>query len=207
MNIKNNYVIIKAKYIYSRREVSMERCDWANGSKIYIDYHDKEWGVAVHDDKVHFEFLLLESMQAGLSWITILKKRENFKLAFDNYDYKKISKYDEEKIEELLNNEGIIRYRKKIEATINNANKFIKIQDEFESFDKYIWSFTENKRIINHYEDTKEVPAKSKLSDEISKDLKRRKFKFLGSVTIYSYLQAVGIIDDHIDSCFRKGYI
>lgn len=182
----------------------MKRCDWAEGSKLYMGYHDKEWGVPVHDDNIHFEFLVLESMQAGLSWITILKKRENFRLAFDNFDYKKIAEYNEEKIEELLNNEGIIRYRRKIEAAINNANKFIEIQNEFGSFDNYIWNSTDNKIIINHYENIKEVPAKTVLSDLISKDLKKRGFKFLGSVTIYSYLQAVGIIDDHIDSCFRK---
>lgn len=182
----------------------MNRCDWCEGNELYIKYHDEEWGVPFHDDRKHFEFLVLESMQAGLSWITILKKRENFRLAFDNFGYEKVAKYDEDKIEELLNNKGIIRYRRKIEAAINNAKRFMEIQKEFGSFDKYIWKFTENKTIINHYEDVSEVPPKSALSDKISKDLKNRGFKFVGSVTVYSYLQAVGIINDHIDSCFKK---
>ncbi|NBI08210.1 DNA-3-methyladenine glycosylase I [Senegalia massiliensis] len=182
----------------------MQRCDWAEGSKLYMDYHDKEWGVPVFEDKVHFEFLLLELMQAGLSFITILQKRENFRKAFDNFNYKKIAKYDGEKIEELLNNKGIIRYKRKIEAAINNANKFIEIQNEFNSFNNYIWSFTNNEVIVNNYKNINEVPSKSSLSDLISKDLKKRGFKFVGSITIYSYLQAVGIIDDHINSCFKK---
>ncbi|MBS4536402.1 DNA-3-methyladenine glycosylase I [Clostridium sp. D2Q-14] len=182
----------------------MERCDWCKGNELYIKYHDEEWGVPVHDDRVHFEFLVLESMQAGLSWITILKKRENFREAFDNFDYEKIATYDEDKIEELLNNKGIIRNRRKIKAAINNANEFIKIIEEFGSFDKYIWKFTNNNRIINYYKEISEVPAKSDLSDTISKDLKKRGFKFLGSIIIYSYLQAIGIIDDHKDSCYRK---
>jgi len=182
----------------------MQRCDWAESSKLYMDYHDKEWGVPVYEDKVHFEFLLLELMQAGLSFITILQKRENFRKAFDNFDYEKIANYDEEKIEELLNNKGIIRYKRKIEAAINNANKFIEIQNEFNSFNNYIWSFTNNKVIVNSYKNINEVPSKSSLSDLISKDLKKRGFKFVGSITIYSYLQAIGIIDDHIDSCFKK---
>ena len=182
----------------------MKRCDWCEGNEIYMEYHDKEWGVPVYEDNIHFEFLVLESMQAGLSWITILKKRENFRLAFDNFDYEKIAEYDEEKIEELLDNEGIIRNRMKIEAAINNANRFIEIQKEFASFNKYIWEFTDNKIIVNNYKDIKEVPSKTELSNLISKDLKKRGFKFLGPVIMYSYLQAVGIIDDHIDSCFRR---
>lgn len=182
----------------------MKRCDWCEGNEIYIEYHDKEWGVPVCEDNIHFEFLVLESMQAGLSWITILKKRENFRLAFDNFDYKKIAEYDEEKIEELLNNEGIIRNRMKIESAINNANRFIEIQKKCGSFNRYIWEFTDNKIIINNYKDIKEVPSKTELSNLISDDLKKWGFKFLGPVIIYSYLQAVGIIDDHIDSCFRR---
>lgn len=182
----------------------MKRCDWCEGNKLLTDYHDKEWGVPAHADKTHFEFLLLELMQAGLSWQTILNKRENFSLAFDDFNYKKIAHYDEDKIEELLNNEGIIRYLKKIESVINNANKFMAIQKEYGSFNSYIWSFTDYKPIINHYETTKEVPAKTELSDLISKDLKKRGFKFLGPVSVYSYLQAVGIINDHIDSCFKR---
>ena len=182
----------------------MIRCDWCKGNKLLTNYHDSEWGVPVYTDTVHFEFLLLELMQAGLSWQTILNKRENFSLAFDNFDYKKIVHYDENKIQELLNNEGIIRYRKKIESVINNAKIFLDIQKEFGSFNTYIWSFTNYKRIINHYDSTKEIPAKTELSHLISKDLKKRGFTFLGPVIVYSYLQAVGIIDDHIDSCFKR---
>lgn len=185
----------------------MIRCDWCLGDQLYIDYHDKEWGVPNYDDRVHFEFIVLESMQAGLNWITILKKRENFRKAFDNFDYKKIGKYDEEKIKELLENEGIIRHRGKIESAINNANRFMEIQEEFGSFNKYIWDFTDNKSIVNTYEKVEEVPSKSDLSEKISKDLKKRGFKFLGPVIVYSFLHAVGIIDDHIDTCFKKGNI
>lgn len=146
-------------------------------------------------------------MQAGLSWITILRKRENFRRAFDSFDYKKIANYSEDKIKDLLKDKGIIRHRGKIEAAINNANRFIEIQEEWESFNKYIWSFTGNKIIVNNYEKVEDLPAKSELSEEISRDLKRRGFKFLGPVIIYSFLHAVGIVDDHIDSCFRKGKI
>lgn len=185
----------------------MKRCGWCEGDEIYIAYHDDEWGVPVYEDRVHFEFLLLESMQAGLSWITILKKRDNFKSAFDDFDPEKIAKYDEEKMEELLNNKGIIRNKKKIQSAINNANRFKEIQKAFGSFNDYIWSFTDNKTIINSYENISEVPSKTALSELISKDLKKRGFKFLGPIIIYSYLQAVGIIDDHINSCFRKGNI
>lgn len=182
----------------------MDRCDWCKGNKLYMEYHDKEWGVPVYDDRVHFEFLLLESMQAGLSWLTILKKRENFRTAFDKFDYKKIAKYDGQKIEELLSNEGIIRHRTKIKSAINNASRFIEIKEEFGSFNTYIWGFTDNKIIVNHYKDIEEVPSKTDLSETVSKDLKKRGFKFLGPVIIYSFLQAVGIVDDHIDNCFRK---
>lgn len=169
-----------------------------------MDYHDNEWGVPVNTDSVHFEFLVLESMQSGLSWQIILTKRENFRVAFDNFNYKKIAQYDEAKIEELLQNRGIIRYRKKIESVITNAVAFMEIQKDYGSFDHYIWHFTDNKTIINHYKTLKEVPVKSELSDIISKDLKKKGFKFLGPVTIYSYLQAIGVLDDHLDSCFKK---
>lgn len=182
----------------------MDRCDWCKSEDIYIKYHDKEWGVPVHDDKVHFEFLLLESAQSGLSWITILKKRENYRKAFDGFDPSLVARYGEEKVEELLINQGIIRNRSKIESAINNAKCFLKIQKEFGSFDSYIWSFVDYKTIINSIGKLSEIPAKSNLSDQISKDLKIRGFKFLGSITVYSYLQAVGIIDDHMDTCFLK---
>lgn len=181
-----------------------KRCDWCEGDKIYIDYHDHEWGLPIYHDQIHFEFLVLESMQAGLSWLTILKKRENFRAAFDNFDYKKVALYGEDKIQALLKDPGIIRHRGKIQAAINNSGKFMEIQGEFGSFNTYIWSFVDNKVIVNNYDRIEEVPSKSKLSEKISKDLKKRGFKFLGPVTVYSYLQAMGIIDDHIKTCFRR---
>jgi DNA-3-methyladenine glycosylase I len=182
----------------------MERCEWCKSDDIYIKYHDEEWGVPMHDDKVHFEFLVLESAQSGLSWITILRKRENYKKAFDGFDPVRVAQYGEEKVDQLLSNSGIIRNRSKIESSINNAKRFLEIQKEFGSFDKYIWSFVGNKTIVNSYEKISEIPASSVLSDQISKDLKNRGFKFLGPVIIYSYLQAVGIIDDHVNKCFKK---
>ncbi|WP_211249872.1 DNA-3-methyladenine glycosylase I [Carnobacterium funditum] len=184
--------------------IPLKRCDWCEGNELQLNYHDNEWGVPVYTDRLHFEFLLLESMQSGLSWNTILMKRKNFRLAFDQFDYLKIAEYNETNIAELLINEGIIRHRKKIESAINNANKFIDIQKEYGSFNYYIWSFTDHKTIMNHYKTTKEVPSQTNLSDLISKDLRKKGFKFLGPVTVYSYLQAVGIIDDHLDSCFKK---
>ncbi len=180
------------------------RCDWCLGDDLYIKYHDEEWGKPVYDDTILFEFLVLESMQAGLSWITVLKKREAFRKAFDNFDVRKVSLYDEKKITELLANPGIIKNRKKIEAAINNANRFMEIQQLFNSFSAYLWGFVDNKQIINHYDNIYEIPATSRLSDVISKDLKKRGFKFLGSTIIYSYLQAVGVINDHIDRCIMK---
>lgn len=182
----------------------MKRCDWCLGNDLYMKYHDEEWGKPVHDDKILYEFLLLESMQSGLNWITILKKRENFRESFDQFDYHKISLYDESKIIELLSNKGIIRHRKKIEAAINNAQRLIEVQQEFGSFDNYLWQFVNHEAINNHYEHIKDNPAKTELSDLISKDLKKRGFKFLGSTVIYAYLQAVGIVNDHIDNCDFK---
>ncbi len=181
----------------------MNRCPWCGTDELYIKYHDEEWGVPVHDDKKHFEFLVLESAQAGLNWLTILRRRENYRKAYQEFDAAKVSQYDEEKIKELMQNAGIIRNRKKIEASVNNANNFLKIQGEFGSFDNYIWSFVDNKPIINHWEDITQVPATSELSDRVSKDLKLRGFKFLGSTIIYAHLQATGIINDHLTSCFR----
>ena len=179
------------------------RCSWANND-LLIKYHDNEWCKISKDDNYIFEMLVLESFQAGLSWNTILKKRENFREAFDNFDYKKISNYGENNIEELLKNEGIIRHTLKINAVINNAKKFMEIQKEFGTFANYIWDFVEGKQIINNWKEMKEVPAKTELSDKISKDLKKRGFKFVGSTIIYSFLQAIGIIDDHIEGCFCK---
>jgi len=179
------------------------RCGWAKGEKDIL-YHDTEWGVPSHDDGYIFEMLILEGFQAGLSWNTILQKRENFRKAFDNFDYSKIAEYNETKLKELLKNEGIIRNRLKINSTVTNALAFMKIQEEFGSFAKYIWNFIDNKRIINKWKELSEVPATSELSDKISKDLKKRGFKFVGSTIIYSFLQAIGIIDDHLISCPYK---
>lgn len=179
----------------------MNRCAWSEGSELYRQYHDEEWGKPNHDDQIHFEFIVLESAQAGLSWITILKKRENYRQAYDNFDVTKVARYDDEKIEELMSNEGIIRNRRKIEASIKNAKVFIKIQEEFGSFDQYIWSFVDDKQIVNQWKDLSEVPAKTALSEEISKDLKKRGCSFLGPVIMYSHMQAVGLVNDHLIDC------
>lgn len=181
----------------------MNRCPWCGNDELYMKYHDEEWGVPVHDDRKHFEFLVLESAQAGLSWLTVLRKRENYRKAYDNFNANKVSEYDELKIEELMQNAGIIRNRRKIEASINNAKRFLEIQKEFGSFDKYIWSFVDNEVVKNHWNDIKEVPATSELSDKVSKDLKNRGFKFLGSTIIYAHLQATGLINDHLVGCFK----
>ena len=179
----------------------MIRCRWVNDNPLYIRYHDEEWGVASYDDKYLFEMLILESFQAGLSWECILNKRENFREAFDNFDYNKISNYGENKINELLNNKGIIRNKLKINAAINNSKIFIKIQKEYGTFSKYIWSFTNNKIIIHK---GVKLYTRNSLSDRISEDLKKRGMKFVGTVIIYSYLQAIGIIIDHEIDCFKK---
>lgn len=181
----------------------MKRCPWCESSQLYIDYHDKEWGIPVFDDRVLFEFLTLETAQAGLSWSTILKRRENYRKAYENYDIEKVALFSSDKKEELLNNEGIIRYKMKIDASINNAEQFLKIQSEYGSFAKYLWSFTEFKPIVNEWKEISEVPAESRLSKTIAADLKKKGFKFVGSVTIYAYLQAVGVINDHLINCFR----
>lgn len=182
---------------------SLSRCGWVTNDPLYIEYHDKEWGVPVYDDVKLFEFLLLEFFQAGLSWLTILKKRENFRKAFDGFDYKKIARYDEKKLEQLLNDKGIIRNKLKINAAISNATAFMKVQEEFGSFSKYIWSFVDGKPIQNSYKSLKEVPANTPLSDKISKDLKKRGFKFVGSTVIYAHMQATGMVNDHTADCFR----
>ncbi|MGD9568335.1 MAG: DNA-3-methyladenine glycosylase I [Sedimentibacter sp.] len=181
----------------------MNRCSWCGNDELYVKYHDEEWGVPVHDDKKHFEFLVLESAQAGLNWLTVLRKRENYRKAYDDFDVDKVSKYDDSKVKELLQNAGIIRNKMKIEASINNAIHFIEIQKEFGSFDKYIWSFVHNIPVVNHWNVLSEVPATSELSDNVSRDLKKRGFKFLGTTIIYAHLQATGIINDHLTSCFR----
>ncbi|RLZ12372.1 DNA-3-methyladenine glycosylase I [Faecalibacter macacae] len=178
------------------------RCAWVTKDQIYIDYHDKEWGKPVYDDKTLFEFLILESFQAGLSWLTILKKRENFRNAFDNFDVEKVAKYTENKVEELVKNEGIIRHRGKINAAINNAKLFIEIQEEFGSFSTFMWNYVNHQPIINHPKTIKEVPVTTELSDLIAKDLKKRGFKFFGSTIIYAHMQATGMVNDHTMDCF-----
>jgi DNA-3-methyladenine glycosylase I len=179
------------------------RCRWAGSDPLYQKYHDEEWGVRVHDDRKLFEMLILEGAQAGLSWITILRKRENYKVAFDNFNAKKIAKYDEQKIKLLLQNEGIVRNKLKINAAVINAKLFLEIQKEFGSFDKYIWQFVGGKPIINHRISLKDVPAKTKESDAMSAALKKRGFKFVGSTICYAFMQAVGMVNDHTTDCFR----
>ena len=180
----------------------ISRCSWAGNTPIYISYHDNQWGHPVHDDGELFEMLMLESMQAGLSWITILKKREAFRQAFDGFDPSKIALYDDVKIEELMADAGIIRNRLKINATINNAKLFLQVQDKYGSFDKMIWGYVENTPILNNWEQMEDVPATTPLSDKISKDLKKTGFKFVGSTIVYAYMQAIGMVNDHITTCF-----
>ena len=181
---------------------NIKRCDWCQNDELYCRYHDEEWGVPTHDDNVLFEMLILEGAQAGLSWITILRKRENYRKAFDNFNIDKILKYSDKKIEELINNEGIIRNRLKIQSVITNAKAFRAIQEEFGSFDKYLWDYVNYKPIDNDIKDISKVPTTTDLSDKISKDLKKRGMKFVGPTIIYAYLQAVGIVNDHIDDCY-----
>lgn len=180
------------------------RCSWCTKDPIYIEYHDKEWGVPVYDDKKLFEMLVLESFQAGLSWITILKKRENFSLAFDNFDWKKIANYDTKKIESLLQDKGIIRNKLKINATINNAKRFQEVIEEYGSFSTYIWRFVDGKPIVNSFNDSTEVPAQTELSQRIAKDLKKKGFKFFGPITCYAFMEAVGMVNDHTLDCFTR---
>jgi len=178
-------------------------CEWPTKDPLLLKYHDEEWGVPLHDDKKLFEFLVLEGFQAGLSWLTILRKRENFRRAFDGFDFHKIAKYDAGKINALLANAGIIRNRLKIQGTVANANAFLKVRDEFGTFDKYIWGFVNHKPIDSHIKTLKQMPTKTDLSDEISADLKKRGFKFVGSTIVYSHMQATGMVNDHLIGCDR----
>jgi DNA-3-methyladenine glycosylase I len=180
----------------------MKRCDWAKND-LAIQYHDTEWGVPLHDDRKLFEFIILEGAQAGLSWDTVLRKRENYRAAFDDFDAEKIALYDAVKIESLLQNEGIIRNRLKIASTIQNAQSYLKIKDEFGSFDSYIWKFVGGKPILNALKTSSEIPAKTEISDAMSKDLKKRGFNFVGSTICYAFMQACGLTNDHLVSCFR----
>jgi DNA-3-methyladenine glycosylase I len=180
------------------------RCGWCSSSDLYKKYHDEEWGVPAYDDATLFEFLILETFQAGLSWITILNKRENFRKAFDHFDYQKIAQYNDDKILDLLQDAGIIRNKLKVYSAVTNAKAFIKIQAEFGSFSNYIWNFADGKPVINNRKSSKEVPATTLLSDSISKDLKKRGFKFIGSTVVYAFLQAVGVVDDHLEDCWKR---
>ncbi|MAS86639.1 MAG: DNA-3-methyladenine glycosylase I [Micavibrio sp.] len=184
------------------------RCSWAkigkDGWTGYVEYHDTEWGVPVHDDRHLFEMLILEGAQAGLSWETVLKKREAYRQAFDNFDVKKVAQYDEKKIEALLNNAGIIRNKLKIRSAIRNAKVYIEIQKEFGSFDTYLWSYVDGKPLNNKLKSMADIPVSTKISDAISKDLKKRGMNFVGSTIIYAYMQAVGLVNDHIQTCFRR---
>jgi len=180
------------------------RCGWCLSDPIYVKYHDEEWGTPVHDDKVLFGFLVLESFQAGLSWLTILKKRENFRKAFANFDVKKVAKYDEKKYEALMQDPGIVRNQLKIRAAINNAARFMEIQKEFGSFDKYVWSFVGGKPLRSSLKTLRDIQPKTQISDAMSKDMGKRGFKFRGSTICYAFMQAVGMVDDHLDNCWRK---
>lgn len=179
------------------------RCNWSNKTKIYQDYHDFEWGVPGHNDQKLFEAIVLDGAQAGLSWETILNKRENYREAFDNFDVEKVCRYDQTKVEELMQNAGIIRNRLKINSAITNAKAFMEIQKEFGSFDRFLWDYVDGKPIQNHWKTLAEVPAKTEISDRISKELKKRGFKFVGSTIIYAFMQAIGMVNDHTVECFR----
>jgi DNA-3-methyladenine glycosylase I len=183
--------------------ISNNRCPWPGDDPIYVAYHDKEWGVPVHNDKKMFEFLLLEGFQAGLSWRTILMKRQNFRKAFDNFDFNKIALYDKRKIKSLMEDAGIIRNKLKIESAVRNARAFIEVRKEFGTFNKYIWGFVNNKPVVNTFRNIRELPARTELSDLISIELKKRGFNFVGSTIIYAHMQATGMVNDHLTSCFR----
>ncbi len=180
------------------------RCGWVPLNKpTYVKYHDEEWGVPVHDDQKMFEFLVLESFQAGLSWEIVLNKRENFRAAFDQFDFKKVALFDEDKVQELLQDKGIVRNQLKIRAAINNAQRYLEIIDEFGSFCKYFWGFTGGKPMVNHFKTLDDIPASTSLSDTIAKDLKKRGLKFMGTTVVYAHMQAVGMVNDHIEECYR----
>lgn len=183
--------------------MKIKRCPWAEASALEIEYHDKEWGVPVHDDRLLFEMLILEGAQSGLSWSVILNKRQGYLKAFDNFDAKKIARYTEKKVEKLLQKPEIVRHKLKINATIENAKRFLEVQQEYGSFDSYIWSFVDGKPIQNKWKSASEVPTSTKESDAMSKSLKKKGFKFIGSTTCYAYMQGVGMVNDHLTTCFR----
>lgn len=191
-----------------KKPLHLARCPWVDlGKPDYVDYHDQEWGVPAHDDRLLFEFLTLESAQAGLSWYTVLRKRESYRAAFASFDPEKVAKYGRRKVESLLRNSGIIRNRKKIEAAINNARRFLEVQEEFGSFDVYIWRFVNSKPIVHRLKALKDYPATTPESDTLSKDLKQRGFKFVGSTICYAHMQATGMVNDHSLDCFRRGEV
>jgi DNA-3-methyladenine glycosylase I len=179
------------------------RCGWAGTDPTYVGYHDTEWGVPVHDDQRLFEFIVLEGAQAGLSWITILRKRDAYRAAFDQFDPEKVARYDARRVAKLLSNEGIVRNRLKVESAVKNARAFLEVQEEFGSFDAYQWGFVDGRPIVNRYESMQQIPARTPLSDKLSKDLKQRGFNFVGSTIIYAHMQAVGMVNDHVLDCFR----
>lgn len=180
-----------------------KRCSWSLSDPIYMDYHDLEWGVPVREDQKQFEFLVLESAQAGLSWLTILKRREGYRRLYDGFNAEKVASFDEARISNMLLDPGIIRNRKKIESSINNAQRFLEIQDKYGSFCKYIWGFVEGKPLINYHKEMKDIPANTSLSDVLAKDMKQRGFRFLGTTILYAHLQATGLVNDHLLECFR----
>ncbi|MGA2297315.1 MAG: DNA-3-methyladenine glycosylase I [FCB group bacterium] len=182
---------------------NVTRCGWTSQNPLMIEYHDKEWGVQLHDDRKLFEFIILDAFQAGLNWSIILGKRKNFEKAFDNFNPSKIAKYDEKKFNELMSDTGIIRNKLKISATIDNAKAFLKIHKEFGTFDKYIWQFTKGKMLVNKWKNLSEIPASTAISDEMSKDLKKRGFRFVGTTICYAFMQAAGMVNDHLITCFR----
>ncbi len=179
------------------------RCAWSGSDPIYVDYHDQEWGVPARDDRKQFEFLVLESAQAGLSWITILKRRAGYQRLYEGFDAEQVARFDEAKVLSMLQDPGIIRNRKKIDSSINNARLFLEISEKHGSFSNYLWGFVDGKQVVNHFKSQSEIPANTPLSDTISKDLKQKGFRFLGSTIIYAHLQATGMVNDHLESCFR----
>ena len=182
-----------------------KRCPWSISNPVYVDYHDLEWGVPVREDQKQFEFLVLESAQAGLSWLTILKRREGYRRLYAGFDPEQVARFDEAQIATMLQDPGIIRNRKKIESSINNAQRFLEIQDQFGTFCSYIWGFVEGKQVVNHLKELSNIPATTPLSDTLAKDMKQRGFRFLGSTTLYAHLQATGLVNDHLVHCFRHG--
>lgn len=181
----------------------LKRCGWAESDPIYMDYHDREWGYPVREDRKQFEFLVLESAQAGLSWITILKRRDGYKRLYEGFDPEVVAQYDESRIQKLLQDTGIIRNRKKIESSINNAQRFLEVREQYGSFSNYLWGFVNGKQVINHFKDLSEIPATTPLSDRIAREMKQKGFQFLGSTIIYAHLQATGLVNDHLEDCFR----